>query len=108
MWMHASTSGDGDRPGQDRLRNERRCIGGGGRISRAVHPFLSDKPTASRCAGADRQALQSGCDAKFLQNYWGVDLNDERFIPYYEKLKEKKIPLIIHRQRIQHSLFARF
>ena len=34
--------------------------------------------------------------AKFLQNYWGVDLNQDRFIPYFEKLKAKNIPLIIH------------
>ena len=34
--------------------------------------------------------------AKFLQNYWGVDTKDERFVPYFEKLKEKDLPLIVH------------
>jgi predicted TIM-barrel fold metal-dependent hydrolase len=34
--------------------------------------------------------------AKFLQNYWGVDTQDARFTPYFEKLKEKNLPLIVH------------
>jgi predicted TIM-barrel fold metal-dependent hydrolase len=34
--------------------------------------------------------------AKFLQNYWGIDLNDEKYIPYFEKLVELNIPLIVH------------
>ncbi len=34
--------------------------------------------------------------AKFLQNYWGVDTNDKKFIKYYEKLRDKNLPLIIH------------
>ncbi len=33
---------------------------------------------------------------KFLQNYWGVDTRDRRFVPYFEKLKSKNLPLIIH------------
>ena len=34
--------------------------------------------------------------AKFLQNYWGVDTREERYKPYFEKLAELKIPLIVH------------
>ena len=34
--------------------------------------------------------------AKFLQNYWNVDTRQEHFIPYFEKLKAKNLPLIIH------------
>ncbi len=34
--------------------------------------------------------------AKFLQNYWGVDTREKRFLPYFEKLKEKNLPLIVH------------
>jgi len=34
--------------------------------------------------------------AKFLQNYWGVDTREKRFLPYFEKLKEKSLPLIVH------------
>jgi len=34
--------------------------------------------------------------AKFLQNYWGVNTKDKRYRAYFEKLKEKNIPLIVH------------
>ncbi len=34
--------------------------------------------------------------AKFLQNYWGVDTSEARYRPYFEKLKQKNIPLIVH------------
>ncbi len=34
--------------------------------------------------------------AKFLQNYWGVNTKDERYRAYFEKLKAKDIPLIVH------------
>ena len=34
--------------------------------------------------------------AKFLQNYWGVDTREKQFLPYFEKLKEKNLPLIVH------------
>ncbi|MBN2768533.1 MAG: amidohydrolase [Campylobacterales bacterium] len=34
--------------------------------------------------------------AKFLQNYWGVNTKEKRYRAYFEKLKEKNIPLIIH------------
>lgn len=73
-------------------------------------PFLSINPLRPDALELIDKHCESGCvGAKFLQNYWGVDLNDERFIPYYEKLKEKKIPLIIHigSEYSIHS-FARF
>lgn len=60
-------------------------------------PFFSINPLRPDALELIDQNIEKGCKgAKFLQNYWGVDLNDERFIPYYEKLKEKDIPLIIH------------
>jgi predicted TIM-barrel fold metal-dependent hydrolase len=34
--------------------------------------------------------------AKFLQNYWGVDTREERYYPYFDKLAELDIPLIVH------------
>lgn len=34
--------------------------------------------------------------AKFLQNYWGVDTRDKRYLPYFEKLASLNLPLIIH------------
>ncbi|MCP4288750.1 MAG: amidohydrolase family protein [Gammaproteobacteria bacterium] len=60
-------------------------------------PFFSINPLRPGALELIDKHIESGCvGAKFLQNYWGVDLNDERFIPYYQKLKEKNIPLIIH------------
>lgn len=34
--------------------------------------------------------------AKFLQNYWGVDTREERYRPYFEKLAQLDLPLIVH------------
>lgn len=60
-------------------------------------PFFSINPRRPDALELiDEQIEKGGKGAKFLQNYWGVDLNDERFIPYYEKLKAQNIPLIIH------------
>lgn len=73
-------------------------------------PFFSINPRRADALELIDKYIENGCvGAKFLQNYWGVDLNEERFIPYYEKLKEKRIPLIIHigSEYSIHS-FARF
>ncbi len=60
-------------------------------------PFFSINPRRPGALDLIDEYMEKGCrGAKFLQNYWGVDLNDERFIPYYEKLKEWNIPLMIH------------
>ncbi|MCG8426717.1 MAG: amidohydrolase [Chromatiales bacterium] len=60
-------------------------------------PFFSINPWRDNALELIEQQVERGCrGAKFLQNYWGVDLNDEHLIPYYEKLKALKIPLIIH------------
>ena len=60
-------------------------------------PFMSINPRRSNALDLIDEYVGQGCrGAKFLQNYWGVDLNDERFIPYYEKLKSHQLPLIIH------------
>lgn len=60
-------------------------------------PFLSVNPRRPDALELIDELVEKGCrGAKFLQNYWGLDLNDERLIPYYEKLKSKQIPLIIH------------
>ncbi|WP_275099376.1 amidohydrolase family protein [Sedimenticola hydrogenitrophicus] len=60
-------------------------------------PFFSVNPRRPDALELIEQHIQSGCrGAKFLQNYWGVNLNDELFIPYYEKIKAHNIPLIIH------------
>ncbi len=60
-------------------------------------PFLSINPLRPDALDLLDQYVEQGCHgAKFLQNYWRIDLNDERFIPYYEKLKFHKLPLIVH------------
>lgn len=60
-------------------------------------PFLSVNPRRPEALDLIDEYVEKGCKgAKFLQNYWGVNLNEERFRPYYEKLKERQIPLIIH------------
>jgi predicted TIM-barrel fold metal-dependent hydrolase len=60
-------------------------------------PFLSVNPRRPDALDLLDELVERGCrGAKFLQNYWGIDLNSERLIPYYEKLKQHKLPLIIH------------
>ena len=60
-------------------------------------PFFSINPLRPNALDLIDEYIGRGCrGAKFLQNYWHVDLNDCRFIPYYEKLRDNAIPLIIH------------
>ncbi|MCP3670690.1 MAG: amidohydrolase family protein [Gammaproteobacteria bacterium] len=60
-------------------------------------PFFSINPRRKDALEQIDRQIENGCrGAKFLQNYWGVDTNDDRFIPYYKKLREHNIPLIIH------------
>ncbi|MFQ5487676.1 MAG: amidohydrolase family protein [Gammaproteobacteria bacterium] len=60
-------------------------------------PFFSINPRRANALDLMDEYVERGCrGAKFLQNYWGLNLNDERFIPYYKKLKNRKLPLIIH------------
>ncbi|MGD2120016.1 MAG: amidohydrolase family protein [Chromatiales bacterium] len=59
--------------------------------------FFSINPRRPDALERIDAAVENGCrGAKFLQNYWGLDCNDKRLIPYYEKLREHNIPLIIH------------
>ncbi|ODC00116.1 mannonate dehydratase [Candidatus Thiodiazotropha endoloripes] len=60
-------------------------------------PFFSINPKRPNALELIDEQVELGFQgAKFLQNYWGVDLNEERWIPYYEKLKQHRLPLIIH------------
>ena len=60
-------------------------------------PFLSVNPRRPDALERIDAYVAQGCrGAKFLQNYWGVDLHDEAFIPYYERLAAHGLPLIIH------------
>jgi uncharacterized protein len=60
-------------------------------------PFFSVNPRRTDALELIERYLEQGCKgAKFLQNYWGLDCNDEHLRPYYEKLAQRGIPLIIH------------
>ncbi|MEJ2456284.1 MAG: amidohydrolase family protein [Candidatus Thiodiazotropha sp.] len=60
-------------------------------------PFLSVNPRRPDALDLiDAYTERGSRGAKFLQNYWSVDLNDERFIPYYERLVAHGLPLIVH------------
>lgn len=60
-------------------------------------PFFSVNPRRPDALALIDHYLEQGCrGAKFLQNYWGLDCSDESLLPYYEKLAQKGIPLIIH------------
>lgn len=60
-------------------------------------PFLSVNPLRPNAMDLLDELHARGCrGAKFLQNYWGLDLNEEAFLPYFEKLKSLDLPLIVH------------
>ncbi len=62
-----------------------------------IIPFFSINPMRPDALDMiDRYHELGFKGAKFLQNYWGVDTNEERYRAYFEKLKAKNIPLIIH------------
>jgi predicted TIM-barrel fold metal-dependent hydrolase len=62
-----------------------------------IIPFFSINPLRPDALDLIDKYYELGFKgAKFLQNYWNVDTRDKRFIPYFEKLKEKNLPLIIH------------
>lgn len=63
----------------------------------AIIPFLSVNPLRPDALERLDRYVEAGCrGAKFLQNYWCLDLNDRRFTRYYERLRELKIPLVVH------------
>ncbi len=60
-------------------------------------PFLSLNPLRPDAIERLEEYAAAGCSgAKFLQNYWELNLNDESLIPYYEKLAALKLPLVVH------------
>jgi predicted TIM-barrel fold metal-dependent hydrolase len=60
-------------------------------------PFLSVNPLRPDALERLERHAAAGCrGAKFLQNYWLLDLNREAFVPYYEKLVALGLPLVIH------------
>ncbi|MGB5919633.1 amidohydrolase family protein [Arcobacter sp.] len=62
-----------------------------------VIPFFSVNPNRFDALDLiDKYASQGFKGAKFLQNYWDIDINDEKYIPYFEKIKSYDLPIIIH------------
>lgn len=65
--------------------------------SDVIVPFFSINPMRPDALELiDKYSELGFKGAKFLQNYWGVDTREERYRAYFEKLKEKNIPLIVH------------
>ena len=62
-----------------------------------VIPFFSINPNRVDALDLiDRYVALGFQGAKFLQNFWDIDINDKKYIPYFEKIKEYDLPLIIH------------
>ncbi|WP_456417287.1 amidohydrolase family protein [Thiolapillus sp.] len=92
-----------DRQGRETHRDKTVCARNtdvlevASRYPRQFIPFFSINPLRPNALELIDEYSEKGCrGAKFLQNYWGVDLNNPALVPYYEKLREKKLPLIIH------------
>ncbi len=62
-----------------------------------IIPFFSINPNRLDALDLiDMYAQQGFKGVKFLQNYWDIDINDKRYIPYFEKIKSYDLPIIIH------------
>ena len=62
-----------------------------------IIPFFSINPMRPDALDLIDRYYELGFrGAKFLQNYWGVDTRDPKYRSYFEKLKAKNIPLIVH------------
>jgi predicted TIM-barrel fold metal-dependent hydrolase len=62
-----------------------------------IIPFFSINPNRPDALDLiDRYADAGFRGAKFLQNYWGVDTREARYRPYFEKLAQRGLPLIVH------------
>lgn len=62
-----------------------------------IIPFFSINPKRPDALDLiDRYADAGFVGAKFLQNYWGVDTREERYRPYFDKLAQRGLPLIVH------------
>jgi len=60
-------------------------------------PFFSVNPNRVDALDLiDKYVALGFKGAKFLQNYWNIDINDEKYLPYFEKIKAYDLPIIIH------------
>jgi len=61
-----------------------------------IVPFMSVNPLRPDTLERVDRYAEMGCKGvKFLQNYWGVDTRQKRFEPFFDKLREKGLPLIV-------------
>lgn len=62
-----------------------------------IIPFFSINPNREDALDLiDKYVEQGFRGAKFLQNYWDIDINDKRYVKYFEKIKAYDLPIIIH------------
>ncbi|MGE4509807.1 MAG: amidohydrolase family protein, partial [Sulfurimonadaceae bacterium] len=62
-----------------------------------IIPFFSINPQRPDALELiDKYVAHGFAGGKFLQNYWNVDTNQERYRPYFEKMAAYDLPLIIH------------
>jgi uncharacterized protein len=62
-----------------------------------IIPFFSVNPNRVDALDLiDKYASLGFKGAKFLQNYWDIDINDKKYLPYFEKIKSYDLPIIIH------------
>jgi uncharacterized protein len=62
-----------------------------------IIPFFSINPNRDNALDLIDEYVQKGFKgAKFLQNYWDIDINEDKYIPYFEKIKSYDLPIIIH------------
>ncbi|MCT7616826.1 amidohydrolase family protein [Aliarcobacter butzleri] len=62
-----------------------------------IIPFFSINPNRKDSLDLiDKYASLGFKGAKFLQNYWDIDINDKKYSKYFEKIKSYNLPIIIH------------
>ncbi|WP_201351914.1 amidohydrolase family protein [Hydrogenimonas urashimensis] len=67
------------------------------RAPELVIPFMSVNPLRPDALERVEMYVDMGFKGvKFLQNYWNVDTTEARFVPFFEKLRQKGLPLIVH------------
>ncbi len=62
-----------------------------------IVPFMSVNPLRPDALERVERYAEEGCrGVKFLQNYWGIDTREKRFEPFFRKLADLGLPLIVH------------
>jgi len=62
-----------------------------------IIPFFSINPNRKDALDLIDKYVSLGFKgAKFLQNYWDIDINLPKYRPYFERIKDFNLPIIIH------------